>query len=297
MKKSLNQSVARAALAIISVSLVMSVLVVAQTPSPKDGSPKGDALVKPDLAAGADAKSVPKANKRPSADSSAVKSSKASGKAKAKGGGDDSKKTDSAAGSQIQGVVKVAMVVYAKGKTGECFADGFLTTLGRKSRMKIIRKFTYVEMASQDIFEFPFLVMTGQGPFELNDKERTNLKKYLNRGGLLLASSGCSNSAWAESFKKQLAKLSLKGKLKPLPMDHAVFHTAFEIERIVAKSPIGKPVQLHGLELGKRLAVIYSPMGLNDTSNAGGGCCCCGGNEIRDAHLINANIVAYALMH
>ncbi|MCA9307730.1 MAG: hypothetical protein KDA16_14465 [Phycisphaerales bacterium] len=26
-----------------------------------------------------------------------------------------------------------------------------------------------------------------------------------------------------------------------------------------------------------------------------GGCCCCGGNEIRNARYINANILAYAL--
>jgi hypothetical protein len=278
MKKTSHQSAARIVLAIIFASLVMSVLVIAQTPSAKDA----ESGAKPP------AKSPAKPEKKPATKPAPKLAPKA---------GDISKKSKSAAGAQKQGTVKVAMVVYAKGKTGECFADGFLTTLARKSRTKISRRFTYVEMASQDIFEYPFLVMTGQGPFDLNDKERVNLKKYLNRGGLLLASSGCSNSAWAQSFSKQLAKLSLKGKLKPLAMDHAVFHTVYDIERIVAKSPTGKPIQLHGLEIAKRLVVIYSPIGLNDTSNAGDGCCCCGGNEIRDAHLINANIVAYALTH
>ncbi len=49
--------------------------------------------------------------------------------------------------------------------------------------------------------------------------------------------------------------------------------------------------------MGGRLAAVFSPFGLNDTGNAGGGCCCCGGNELKNAKQINANIVAYALIH
>jgi len=49
------------------------------------------------------------------------------------------------------------------------------------------------------------------------------------------------------------------------------------------------------LEADGALRIVFAPLGLNDTSNAGGGCCCCGGNEVRNAKLINANILVYAL--
>ena len=45
-----------------------------------------------------------------------------------------------------------------------------------------------------------------------------------------------------------------------------------------------------------KLVVVYSSDGLNDSHNAKG-CCCCGGNEITNGREINANILAYALLH
>ena len=35
---------------------------------------------------------------------------------------------------------------------------------------------------------------------------------------------------------------------------------------------------------------------MNDTAHTEG-CCCCGGNEIQNSMEINANILAYALLH
>ena len=186
------------------------------------------------------------------------------------------------------------MLVYGQGKTGQCFSSGFLHTLARKTRIEIKRDFTPVDLGSQNLYRYPFAVLTGQGAFTLTKEQRTNLHAYVNRGGLLLASSGCSNAPWRESFLKQIKQVLPKAAIKPLKMDHAIFRSAFEIDRMIAKSPTEKVV-LYGIELNGRLVVVFSPLGLNDTANAGGGCCCCGGNEIRDAHLINANILAYAL--
>lgn len=57
-----------------------------------------------------------------------------------------------------------------------------------------------------------------------------------------------------------------------------------------------RTIRIEGIEIDGRLAVVFSPEGLNDTKNAGEGCCCCGGNEILNAKYVNANILAYALM-
>ena len=54
--------------------------------------------------------------------------------------------------------------------------------------------------------------------------------------------------------------------------------------------------RLRGLTLKGKTVVVYSPDGLNDTSHTEG-CCCCGGNEIQNSMEINANILAYALLH
>jgi hypothetical protein len=91
-----------------------------------------------------------------------------------------------------------------------------------------------------------------------------------------------------------MAKVFADHSLKPLSMDHAVFHTITDISELQAKH--GKPRPLEGISIGERLGVLYSQDGLNDTAHTQG-CCCCGGNEILNCVDINTNVLAYALTH
>ena len=136
--------------------------------------------------------------------------------------------------------------------------------------------------------------MTGEGAFTLPDRERENLRRYLERGGFLLASAGCSSQEWDRSFRREMARLFPETPLRPIGMEHPVFHTVYEINQLKAKH--GKPKPLEGIHLGSRLCVVYSQDGLNDTPHTQG-CCCCGGNELTNAVQINVNILAYALLY
>ena len=195
-----------------------------------------------------------------------------------------------------EGLVRVGRLIYAGGKTSKCFAEGFLELADRHMDSNVSRHFQGVELGSEDIFQFPFIVMTGEGRFTLSDDERENLRAYLSRGGFLLASAGCSNEDWAKSFRRVFAELFPQQPLEELSTDHPMFHTLFDIDRIIASKGSSRGA-LYGMSGNDRLSVVFSPLGLNDTANAGGGCCCCGGNEVRNAKEINANLVAYALTH
>jgi hypothetical protein len=85
-------------------------------------------------------------------------------------------------------------------------------------------------------------------------------------------------------------------QLKPLSLKHPVFHTLYDLNQLNS-SKAGRVPILYGLEINGRLAMVYSPIGINDTAHAGGECCCCGGEEILQAPLINANVLAYVLTH
>ncbi len=193
-----------------------------------------------------------------------------------------------------EGRVKVANLVYGGGKTGVCFAEGFLVSLARETELNIQRAFERVELGDAALFDHPFAIMTGEGDFTLNAEEKENLKAYLDRGGFLLASAGCSNAAWAENFRAVIDELFGPDALSPLEPDHPLFQQLYEIDRLEMKRPTGNE-KLWGLTRDGRLALVFSPQGLNDTANAGKGCCCCGGNEVRNARQINANILLYAL--
>jgi hypothetical protein len=193
-----------------------------------------------------------------------------------------------------EGEVRIAKLVYAGGKTTVCFADGFLATVERQTKIKVDRRFASVELASEELFNFPFVIFSGEGAFKLSDKEKANLKAYLNRGGFVLASAGCSSAPWAASFESVMREILPDDPMRRIDLKHAVFHTLFDIDRLVAKKASEEPA-IYALQRQDRAIVIYSSTGLNDTGNAGGGCCCCGGNELQNAHLINANVLAYVL--
>ena len=190
--------------------------------------------------------------------------------------------------------IVVARLAYDDDKTAVCFADQFLTTYSRETNQNVRRHYVQVALDSDDLFEYPFVVFSGQEAFGLSDKEKENLKRYIERGGFVLASAGCSNSAWARSFESVFAELFGKDQLEGLDTKHALFHTVYDIDHIDVRRPGGRP-PIRAMTTNGRVRVLYSPLGLNDTGNAGGDCCCCGGSEIKNARLINVNALGYAL--
>jgi len=142
------------------------------------------------------------------------------------------------------------------------------------------------------LFEYPMVVMSGKGALSLTDAQASNLRAYLQRGGFLLAGAKCADKPWNEGFRKLVERLFQDVEFKPLARDHALMHTLFRIERVRTAWPTPEP--LWGLEIDGRLAIVYSPAGLNDSANLEAECCCCGTNEVTNARQINANALVYA---
>ncbi len=196
-------------------------------------------------------------------------------------------------GGEPESVVQVANLIYAGVKSSQCFSDHFLSAAERESAISTSRRFHAVKLSSDEIFNFPLLIMTGEGEFELTSAERENLRAYITRGGFLLASAGCSSKEWNRSFRREMASVFPEHPPEALTLEHPVFHTVHDIGSLQAKH--GEPKPLEGISLQGRLGVLYSEDGLNDTAHAQG-CCCCGGNEITNSIEINVNILAYALL-
>jgi len=195
-----------------------------------------------------------------------------------------------------EAVVKCANLIYAGSMSSKCFSDKFLVTTRVETNIETQSVFDPVKLSKEELFEYPFSVMTGEGPFVLMEEERINLRSYLERGGFLLASAGCSSKEWDQAFRRELKKVFPEQKLTAIPMEHKIFKTVFDVTSVRLKKSSGSAT-LEGLEIDGRIVLIYSPEGLNDTANAGGGCCCCGGNEVRNSQEINVNVLTYALTH
>ncbi len=198
-------------------------------------------------------------------------------------------------GDSRQGVVQCANLIYGRNKTSVCFSDEFLAQIQRDTNIRTNRRFCAVKLDGQELFQYPFAVMTGEGSFSLTETQRRNLRSYVTRGGFLVASAGCSSSSWDASFRAEMRKIFPFRKLQKLPLTHPIFHTVYDVRQLQTKSPTN--AYLEALEIDGKIVLVYSHEGLNDTANAGPGCCCCGGNEILNARQVNVNLLAYALTH
>ena len=189
-------------------------------------------------------------------------------------------------------LVECANLIYAGTKSSVCFSEEFLSAVAAETSICTARKFKPVKLGEKEVFKFPFAVMTGEGAFSLTDDERKNLKAYLEKGGFLLASAGCSSKEWSDSFKREMDAVFPERKLAEVSMDHPIFRTVYDVKRLDTK---GVDAKLFGISVGGKVVVIFTPDGLNDTGTMHG-CCCCGGNEIKNAQKVNANILGYALL-
>ena len=193
------------------------------------------------------------------------------------------------------GTVKCANLVYAVNKSSVCFSDRFLQRLQLESNIETDTRFTKVRVDSDDLYSYPFSIMTGEGAFTLTPKERAQLRYYVTHGGFLLASSGCSDPDWTRSFRREIALIFPSDKMQAVPLTHPIFRTVYTITN-VKTTHASRNAQLEGLTYNGKIVVLFSSDGLNDTAHAEN-CCCCGGDEVGEAERINVNILAYALLH
>lgn len=191
--------------------------------------------------------------------------------------------------------VECATLIYARTRAAVCFSGRFLSKARQDTSIPVDPKLRSVKLADEQIFRYPFVVMSGERAFQLEEAERVNLRNYLLRGGFLLASAGCTNRAWDKSFRAEIKNVFPESVLERLSIDHPVFRTIYDIQAIRLRHGRGGDC-LEGMKIGGRIALIYSEFGLNSTDTIRG-CCCCGGNEIQNAEEIKVNILAYALLH
>lgn len=186
-------------------------------------------------------------------------------------------------------------LVYAKNQTSVCFADTFLKDAARETGLNIAPTFKRVKLGTDEVFSTPLCIFTGEGRFQLGQAERDNLKRYLMNGGFMIVSPGCSDADWNRAFRRELAAVLPGHPLEEIPLSHELFRMVHPITSLRLRKSSGS-TKLYGISLNGRLAILYSPEGLNNARNAKG-CCCCGGNELSQSREINVNALTYALLH
>lgn len=114
-----------------------------------------------------------------------------------------------------------------------------------------------VEVGSPDLFNYPFVHLTGHGNIVFSPQEASNLRNYLVAGGFLHADD---NYGLDKFFRREMKKVFPELDFIELPHSHPIYHQKFKFDKGLPKvhEHDGKPAQGFGLIYQGRLVCFYS---------------------------------------
>lgn len=132
-----------------------------------------------------------------------------------------------------------------------------LAEITDRTALRVQAREQVVTITSPDLWDLPYLYMTGHGNVLFSDEEVLLLRRYLENGGFLHADD---NYGMDESFRREIARVFPNRPLVEIPLGHPVYHMVYEFPRGIPKihEHDGKPAQGFGVFVDGRLAVFYS---------------------------------------
>jgi len=114
-----------------------------------------------------------------------------------------------------------------------------------------------VKPQSVDIFQYPYIHMTGHGNVFFTDQDAENLRNYLLSGGFLHIDD---NYGMEPFVKKELTKVFPDHTLEELPVSHPIFSVLYNFPQGLPKihEHDGKRPQALGITIEGRLVVLFT---------------------------------------
>lgn len=146
---------------------------------------------------------------------------------------------------------KIAVLKYNGG--GDWYANPTsLTNLiefaNKNIRTNISPKYDIVEASSYEIFNYPYIYMTGHGNVIFSDTDAQNLRDYLIGGGFLHIDD---NYGMDKFIRLEMKKVFPELNFVELPFEHAIYQQKYKFENGLPK------IHEHDGKPSKGLALIY----------------------------------------
>ena len=160
----------------------------------------------------------------------------------------------------IPPTIKLALLKYNGG--GDWYANptalpNLAVFCNKEIKTNLDDDYATIEAGSAELFNYPFIHMTGHGNVVFNDLEAENLRNYLMAGGFLHIDDNYGMDPYVRpAMKKVFPELSFI----ELPFEHEVYHQKFEFKTGLPKihEHDKKPPQGFGLFWEGRLVCFYS---------------------------------------
>ncbi len=135
--------------------------------------------------------------------------------------------------------------------------SNLLKAVGERTPFRMASREKVVQLLDDDVWQVPYLYMTGHGNVKWNERELPVLRRYLEQGGFLHVDD---NYGMDESIRREIARLFPDRPLTEVPWDHQVYRIVYEFPKGLPKihEHDGKPAQGFGIFIDGRLVLYYS---------------------------------------
>jgi len=113
-----------------------------------------------------------------------------------------------------------------------------------------------VSIMDKELFNYPFLFLTGHGNIKFSEEEIKRLRNYLVHGGFLFANDSYGLN---KAFRREIKKVFPEKELVELPFNHGIYKSYYDFPNGLPKihKHDEKPPQGFGIFHEERLVVFY----------------------------------------
>ena len=149
------------------------------------------------------------------------------------------------------GTFKLAVLKYNGG--GDWYANptsipNLIEFCNQELNMNIDLNSDQIDIGSSDLFNYPFVHMTGHGNIVINTAEAENLRNYLLAGGFLHISD---NYGMDPFIRPQMKMVFPELEFIELPFDHPIYHQSFDFDKGLPK------IHEHDAKFPQGFGLIY----------------------------------------
>jgi hypothetical protein len=192
----------------------------------------------------------------------------------------------------------IARLKYSGG--GDWYNDqssevNMLDYLRKNTGMDVRPTFEYVDLASDNIFSYPLLFLTGHGNVSFTDDEAKRMRAYLDKGGFLYIDDDYGLDT---SIRREMKKVFPDQEFQELPFTHPIYHCFYQFPNGLPKihEHDNKPPRGFGLFAEKQRLCVFYTYETNPSDGWADASVHNDPEDKRDASFkIGTNIIVYAL--
>jgi hypothetical protein len=162
--------------------------------------------------------------------------------------------------SQPETGFQIARLKYSGG--GDWYNDpsaevNLLKFVQANTNIKVNAEYKFVDIASDEIFSYPFLFLTGHGNIVFSTEEVKRIRTYLENGGFLYIDD---DYGLDKAVRREMKKVFPENDFVEVPFSHKIFNIFYKFDSGTPKTHEHdkNPPRTFGIFLGNRLAVLYT---------------------------------------